>query len=53
MAELEYPRKSAKIALVLGAILWIGTLVGLAVHLPNIDARPTSQPSTQAPSNAQ
>jgi hypothetical protein len=53
MAEPEYPPKSVKIALVLVAILWIGTFVGLAIHLPNIDARPTNQPTTQAPgSNA-
>jgi hypothetical protein len=49
MAELEYPPKSVKIALVLSAILWIGTFVGLAIHLPNIGARPTSPPSTQTP----
>jgi hypothetical protein len=50
MAEPEYPPKSVKIALVLSAILWIGTIVGLAIHLPNIvEARPTNPPSTQTP----
>jgi len=52
MAETEYPPKSAKIALVLSAILWIAAVVGLGIHLNNIEARPTSQPSTQAPANA-
>jgi len=35
MAE-EYPPKSVKVALVRAAILWIGTIVGLAIHLNNI-----------------
>jgi hypothetical protein len=53
MAEHEYPPKTVKIALVLSAILWIGTVLGLAIHLPKVGAQPTSQPSTPAPANAQ
>ena len=55
VAELtEYPPKSVKIALVLTAILWIGTMIWAALFLNKIEARPTSQPSTQAPAdNAQ
>ena len=52
MAALEeLPPKSAKIALVLTAILWIITMVWAMIHLNNIDGRPTSQPSTQAPAD--
>ena len=52
MAELaEYPPKSVKIALVLTAILWIGTMAWVALFLNKMEARPTSQPSTQAPAD--
>jgi hypothetical protein len=45
----EYPPQIAKIALVLSAILWIATMGYAMTHLNSIDARPTNQPSTQAP----
>ena len=47
----EYPPRSAKIALVLTAIVWIATVVGLGIHLNKIEARPT--PSAPAPATAQ
>jgi len=53
VAEPNYPPKSAKVALVLVAILWIGTMVGLGIYLPKAGSQPTTQPSTQAPANAQ
>jgi hypothetical protein len=45
----EEPPKIAKIALVLTAILWIGTMGYALIFLNSTDARPTNQPSTQAP----
>jgi hypothetical protein len=45
----EYPPQIVKIALVLSAILWIATMGYAMTHLNSIDARPTNQPSTQAP----
>jgi flagellar basal body-associated protein FliL len=52
MAALEeLPPKSAKIALVLTAILFIVTMVWVMFFLNKINAQPTSQPSTQAPAD--
>ena len=45
----EEPPKIAKIALVLSAILWIATMGYALTFLNSIEARPTNQPSTQAP----
>jgi hypothetical protein len=41
--------KDREDALVLSAILWIATMGYLMTTLNSIDARPTNQPSTQAP----
>ena len=49
MAESELPPKTVKIALVLTAVLAISTLVAMGIHLNSLEARPTNQPSTQAP----
>jgi hypothetical protein len=49
MAEPELPPKSAKIALILVAILAICTFVGMGIYLNGLETRPTNQPSTQTP----
>jgi hypothetical protein len=49
MAEPELPPKSAKIALILVAILAISTFVGMGIYLNGLETRPTNQPSTQTP----
>ena len=48
MAE-ELPAKSAKVALVLVAILAIAGTIGMMIHLNGLGGGPTTQPSTQAP----
>jgi uncharacterized membrane protein len=40
MAEAEYPPKTILIGLVLIAVLAIGTLVGMVIHLNNLESRP-------------
>jgi hypothetical protein len=47
----EYPPQSVKIVLVLTSILWLVTMVWALLFLNKIEARPTSQPSTQAPAD--
>ena len=48
MAEPELPPKIAKIALVLTAILFISTLVGMGIYLNGLEASPTNQPTTES-----
>ena len=48
----EEPPKIAKIALALSAILWIATMGYALTFLNSIEARPTNQPSTQAPDDS-
>ena len=48
MAE-GYPPQSVKIALVLTAILWIGTMAWAMTYLNSLGANPTAQQSTPAP----
>jgi uncharacterized membrane protein len=52
MAEAEYPPKTILIGLVLIAVLAIGTLVGMVIHLNNLESSAANQPSTQAPANS-
>jgi hypothetical protein len=51
MAEAEYPPTTVKIGLVLIAVLAIGTLVGMTIHLNSLESSAANQPSTEAPAN--
>jgi hypothetical protein len=52
MAEAEYPPTTVKIGLVLIAVLAIGTLVGMMIHLKSLESSAANQPSTEAPANS-
>jgi hypothetical protein len=51
MAEPEYPPKIVNIGLVLIAVLAVGTLVGMMIHLNGLESSPANQSGTQAPAN--
>jgi hypothetical protein len=52
MAEAEYPPQTIKIGLVLIAVLAIGTLVGMIIHLNKLESSAANQPSTEVPANS-
>ena len=51
MVEPELPPQSAKIALVLVAILGVAGLVGVPLYVSHIDSGASSQASTPAPAD--
>jgi len=52
MTEADYPPKTVTFGLVLIAVLAIGTLVGMVIHLNGLEASAANQPSTEAPANS-